>query len=164
MQKINYEAQKPYKSSTYFHFTFHVTLQELELSAHDDVQSAIIEKMNDKQPKQRHFVFIVIMNSHPTIMRDLEVIQQALAAASNANEQSKPTPMVHPHRCAALQKEIDFVQQYLVQGKNNEVPFMPYLTKRKEKSARQRMGFLRMPTVIPGCENNNNSSKRHNEK
>jgi len=42
-------------------------------------------------------------------------------------------PIVLPHSCITLQNMVGLVEKYLIQGKNNNVPFMPYLTKISEE-------------------------------
>ena len=41
---------------------------------------------------------------------------------------------VAAHIDPQLQKEIDLVREYLIQGKDVDVPFTPYLTKKQTKN------------------------------
>jgi len=93
---------------------------------------------------------VVTPHRSPTMTRNLQLIQQAMAAQSNSddahvsNSQKKknnnhiapdvhdivanPDDPIDPN----LQRELDLVQHLLIQGASTEVPFTPYILKSKK--------------------------------
>jgi hypothetical protein len=58
------------------------------------------------------------------LTKDVQLIQRTMAAEMK----------VATHIDTQLQKEIDLVSEYLIQGKDADVPFTPYLVKKQKKN------------------------------